>query len=396
MRYSYFSIFLFCLFICFTSKAQQYQVRSIAFEEEWETTDHHNLSLDEEGLYLSQINDAGHFQSNAIEIPFEDRLPFIALNLEWLINTEDADPIELQIRGSVDGQRWEEWETAKQDSHAPKIFGRYFSQMHLLDATFGYLQFRLTISKNASAKFRELHFHFFHPGESENSLASGLVATALPDTCVCEAPDILGRTDWCPVGNCPAIANPTFTEVSHLIVHHSATSNTANDWAAIVRSIWNTHVNAWGWSDIGYNWLIDPNGKLYEGRGQGIQGAHFCGTNSNTTGVCLLGNFQLTPPSNDAQKTLQQFLSWQSCLEGIDPLGTSFHNSSNLTLNQISGHRDGCSTECPGDSFYPLFNGIRQGVQNYIDINCSTTSTCLLYTSPSPRDRTRSRMPSSA
>ncbi|MEM8906710.1 MAG: T9SS type A sorting domain-containing protein, partial [Bacteroidota bacterium] len=76
-----------------------------------------------------------------------------------------------------------------------------------------------------------------------------------------------------------------------------------------------------------------------------------------------------------AQSTLQSFLSWQSCLAAVDPLGTALHASSALDLFHISGHRDGCNTECPGDAFYPLLAGIRQGVNKFINTNCATTST---------------------
>ncbi|MFN7929681.1 MAG: hypothetical protein U0Y68_17395 [Blastocatellia bacterium] len=55
----------------------------------------------------------------------------------------------------------------------------------------------------------------------------------------------------------------------HLLVHHTANANTATDWAAVVRAIWSFHIFTNGWSDIGYNYLIDPN-VIYEGAGAAI------------------------------------------------------------------------------------------------------------------------------
>ncbi|MBK8668457.1 MAG: N-acetylmuramoyl-L-alanine amidase [Saprospiraceae bacterium] len=70
----------------------------------------------------------------------------------------------------------------------------------------------------------------------------------------------------------------------------------------MVASIFDFHVNTNGWQDIGYNWLIDPNGVLYEGRGGGenVRGAHMCGYNNNTLGVCVMGNFVSLIPSDTA------------------------------------------------------------------------------------------------
>ncbi|MEM9820243.1 MAG: N-acetylmuramoyl-L-alanine amidase [Bacteroidota bacterium] len=373
MRY-FKSALLFAGMLFFSiTQAQEYQVHSFAFLDQWSEVVHKNLTFEAGHLQAIRNDLDGLFRSNAISIPFVARDPFIALSLEWQVKPESTLPIELQIRNSSDGQEWNAWQTIQVDPHAPESPGRFFGQMQLIDADFAFIQFQMKILPHSSVQVQQLKFHYYYPGENDAPPVG--TAPASPEACTCMTPNIIERTDWCPAGNCPTIVNPTITEVTHLIVHHSATSNTSTDWAAVVRSIWNTHVNSWGWSDIGYNWLVDPTGQLYRGRGQGIQGAHFCGTNAGTTGVCMLGNFQLTPPSNAAQQTLQAFLAWQSCLEDIDPLGNSFHNSSNLNLAHISGHRDGCSTECPGNTFYPLFNGIRQGVQNYIDLNCNSTST---------------------
>lgn len=213
--------------------------------------------------------------------------------------------------------------------------------------------------------------HLYNPGHT-GSTGSGTRPPHDRLACPCPLPAYLSRTDWCPDGNCPANPTPAFTVVTHLIVHHSAGPNTSSDWPAVVRAIWDFHVNVNGWADIGYNWLIDPDGNLYEGRGDNVLGAHFCGTNSGTMGVCMLGNFQETDPSQDALTQLEKLLAWKSCDASIDPLATAFHASSGLNLYRISGHRDGCSTECPGDHLYPLLPQLRQAVRNRIDNICSS------------------------
>jgi hypothetical protein len=223
----------------------------------------------------------------------------------------------------------------------------------------------------ATADIDSLRLHFYDPGNTP--APSGPRSTPVHDrsACPCTQPAYQGRTDWCPEGNCPTDPTPVFTVTSFLIVHHSAGSNTASDWAAIVRAIWDFHVNVNGWDDIGYNWLIDPNGVLYEGRGDNRQGAHFCGTNPGTMGVCVLGDFTNIAPQQDALSTLDSLLAWKSCDADLNPLGNGFHASSGLFLQRISGHRDGCATSCPGNAFYPLLPGIRQQVSDFIDIECT-------------------------
>lgn len=189
--------------------------------------------------------------------------------------------------------------------------------------------------------------------------------------CPCPQPGYLDRSGWCPNGDCPEHPAPELTSVDHLIVHHAASSNISGNWAGVVESIWDFHVNSNGWSDIGYNWLIDPDGIIYEGRGDDIQGAHFCGANSNTAGFCLLGNFTSELPTGPAIASLHEILAWKSCDSNLDPLGSAFHASSNKVIPTIAAHREGCATECPGETFFPTFPVLRQNVQDQINFACA-------------------------
>ncbi len=218
--------------------------------------------------------------------------------------------------------------------------------------------------------------HFFNPGETQVSISNEQESSARDIfACPCPLPEFEDRNDWCSTANCPEHPSPETTPVSHLIVHHSFTPNTSSDWAATVRSIWDSHVNGRGWSDIGYNWLIDPNGVIYQGRNDNILGAHFCSQNGRTMGVCVMGDFTSITPSTEAIESLERLLAWKSCDRDIEPLQSSFHPSSGLTLENISGHRDGCNTACPGDSFHPLLPSVRQGVVDLIEDNCATVAT---------------------
>ena len=199
--------------------------------------------------------------------------------------------------------------------------------------------------------------------------------------CTCEQPDICGRECWCPSGDCPIDTSPEPTVASHFIVHHSAGQTTSSDFAAVVRSYYDFHTGTNGWDDIGYNWLIDGNGIVYEGRGQGLQGAHFSCMNEKTIGICVIGNYENATPSAEAINALQNFIAWGSCEEDIDVLGMDFHPNSNMNLDNISGHRDGnsspnacSSTVCPGDNLYNLFPTIRDEIAALPCINDNSSN----------------------
>ena len=190
----------------------------------------------------------------------------------------------------------------------------------------------------------------------------------------CSLPDYCDRDCWCPSGNCNPQGSPQYTTPTHIIVHHSGTNySNGTDYKLVVQSYWDYHVNTHGWNDIGYNWLTDPNGVLYEGRGSGVQGAHFSCMNSHTMGVCVIGNFETATPTTETITTLEDLIAWEATDKDIDVLTHSYHSASQLDLYHISGHRDGnpspvgcpSGTLCPGANLYALLPDIRIGVSNY-------------------------------
>ncbi len=200
--------------------------------------------------------------------------------------------------------------------------------------------------------------------------------------CLCPKPNHITRIQWGTTFNLTSdiyIPPAAYTPVTHLIVHHSAGNNTSSNWSAVVASIFDFHVNTNGWQDVGYNWLIDPNGIIYEGRGGGdnVRGAHMCGYNNNTMGVCVLGNFELIEPTEDAIEALERLLAWKSCQANIDPTGSKDIVSHFGNMMTISGHQDGCRpghTACPGNFFVPKLDKLRMDTKGYIDDNCAKIS----------------------
>lgn len=234
--------------------------------------------------------------------------------------------------------------------------------------------------ENMSQKEIVVHFYFY--GTNPFSPSVEKEKSAFERTCTCQHPDFIPRVEWGQSFNLTdAIYRPpaTYTEVSHLIIHHSATANQSNNWPAVVASIFNYHANTNQWQDIGYNWLIDPEGNLYQGRGGGedVRGAHMCGYNNNTMGVCLLGTFTNTDPDPRALQALEALLAYKACQKNLDPLASDSIVSHTGFMKIISGHRDGCSpnyTECPGNKLHVLLPVLRENCVAFIRDTCGNFS----------------------
>lgn len=308
-----------------------------------------------------------------IAVPLTEVEPFLAFFVTWkpIIN---GDKGKLQVRFSDDGATFGEWMDIEKDEHLVNDDNKSVSQLIFASKDAQSIQLRMIKPLYTAVQLSKITLHFYNPGNTPQKAklsAANTQNSPLKQNCQCPQPAFQSRTDWCPNGSCPPHPSPAITIPTHLIVHHSAGTNTSNDWAAVVRSIWSLHVNGNGWSDVGYNWLIDPNGVIYEGRGDNILGAHFCGTNGQTVGTCVMGNFMTVSPNSNAINALTELMAWKSCDIGVNPIDSAFHNSSGKILPYISGHRDGCATACPGDLLYPMLPSVRTGAAAHIQTQCT-------------------------
>lgn len=300
------------------------------------------------------------------------------ITLTPIVEVESGNPagIELVLRLLQDGE-WTEWEAIPPFHEQDPADNRMVGEMQYLSPQYTHAQLKVRIPPEYGIQqVNRISLDLFDPGEIAETQPSVSEKAAQSAACPCLIPGHVDRLGWnCPDGNNPSCSSPAVIPVTHMIVHHSAGSNSLTNWPAAVLSIWNLHTITNGWCDIGYNWLIDPNGVVYEGRGGGnnVRGAHFCGTNSGTMGVCMIGTFTNVAPTAAALASLDSLLAWKACDSGLDPTSSAFHSSSGLNLNRISGHRDGCSTECPGTSFYPQLPNIRTQVETLIT-QCDITS----------------------
>lgn len=180
-------------------------------------------------------------------------------------------------------------------------------------------------------------------------------------------PRIVTRKGW---GADESLREPGFVYTSTVkaaFVHHSASGNNyaCKDAPAVLRSLYRYHVLSSGWRDIGYNFAVDKCGTVYEGRAGGISkavlGAHTLGFNTNSIGIAVLGTYTSTAPPAVAVDAVARLTAWKLGLFGRDPRakttltsggGNRYPKGKNVSMNVISGHRDGFATECPGKQLY--------------------------------------------
>jgi hypothetical protein len=202
---------------------------------------------------------------------------------------------------------------------------------------------------------------------------SQALAVPLRSPAATETPAIVPRVTW---GANESIrkAPPSYAPgVRFAMVHHTAGRNgyTRAEAAAIVRAIQVYHVQGNGWNDIGYNFLVDRFGTIYEGRYGGVDrnvvGAHSRGFNTGSTGVALLGSYGSSTPTRAALESLTKLLAWRLDVAHRDPIGMltfisggseRFGPGIPVLLRTVSGHRDSGFTECPGTRLYSRLDAI--------------------------------------
>jgi hypothetical protein len=194
---------------------------------------------------------------------------------------------------------------------------------------------------------------------------------------IANAPPIIPRLSW---GADESIRRHGPVYAPKLVVafvHHTAGTNnyTRAESAAIVRGIEIYHVEGNGWWDIGYNFLVDKYGQVFEGRYGGVDrnvnGAHTMGFNKGSVGVAVIGDYSSRRISAAAQRSLEQLLAWRLDVAHLDPLSTLTYRSGGnprfpagtpVHLRAISGHRDAYFTDCPGNTLYAQLPAIAKAV----------------------------------
>ena len=170
--------------------------------------------------------------------------------------------------------------------------------------------------------------------------------------------------------------------IKQVHVHHTATGNDyrRRDVPGLIRGMYRYHTANLGWSDIGYNFLVDRFGRTWVGRaggpGRRVRGAHTLGFNNTSTGVAVIGNFEGQPPNDEIVTAIVHLAAWKLDRNDREPDGTIvvrsrgsdlYPDGERVRLPVIDGHRDTNQTACPGVDLYDLLPRIRHRTQRRVD-----------------------------
>ena len=195
------------------------------------------------------------------------------------------------------------------------------------------------------------------PGTSEEAIELQAATTSAP------RPKIYTREQW---GADERLRDgrPSYGSISAGFVHHTVNANdySRGEVPGMIRSIYAYHTRSRGWSDIGYNFVVDKFGRIWEGRYGGVArpviGAHTLGYNEDSFAMSAIGNYETAHPSQAMLKAYGALFAWKLGLAGIDPMDRS-QNVNGDTFRAINGHRDAGSTACPGRYLYAKLPAIR-------------------------------------
>ncbi len=147
--------------------------------------------------------------------------------------------------------------------------------------------------------------------------------------------------------------------VEKIIVHHTATTSNLDNPTQAIRDIYHYHAVTRGWGDIGYNYIVDQNGRIYEGRygGEGVIGAHAGPGNHGSIGIAVLGNYEENAVSEKTLVGMSRFISKKAKMHDIDPQSSSDFRGE--VRPNVFGHRDIMGTTCPGAQLYDKLDLVR-------------------------------------
>ena len=295
---------------------------------------------------------------------------------------------ELRVRVSPDGQDWTGWQPVETlpadegpdpDSHEPAIpEGGLVPTPAVWTGAARYLQ--VDVEGAAPDDIVATVIDTLGQGRSVAARMGDAIRAAwrpAPADAVVAGPEIVSRAQW---GADESLrdGSPGYSRrIRAGFVHHTVNVNTYSqaEAPALIRGIYRYHTQSLGWDDIGYNFLVDRFGTIYEGRAGGVDrpvlGAHAGGFNTSTFGVSSLGTHTSAGPGAAALESIAQVIAWKFDLHHVDVAGSTVLTSRGssrypegqaVRLATISGHRSVSSTSCPGQALESLLPALRHRV----------------------------------
>lgn len=341
------------------------------------------MSWVEQGVFPRQ----GTYQSPA----FHASQTFNSVEIVWKGDLPTGAAANFDVRVSTDGADWSNWIGTHLDSHVRSMSDPRKFQTLVLVAGSNYVQYRVTLEPDQFGRYPTIQEVDLGCVDTSAEAQYESTPPALIDGFIIPRAgwgadeslrfDSSGKEIW----------PPQYRPIQKVIIHHTVTQNHEADPAATVRAIYYYHAVTLGWGDIGYNFLIDWHGNVYEGRygGPNVVGGHALQYNWGSLGVAITGTYSTTPPEQASLNSLVKLINDRA--KNVDPAGIGFFIDKNNVPN-ICGHRDVLSTECPGDDMYqeiPSVRGWCKGTNKPIyvvpqDLGASSAKLVSVSYSPNP------------
>jgi hypothetical protein len=189
--------------------------------------------------------------------------------------------------------------------------------------------------------------------------------TELAGSSTTPKPKIFSRAQWGADERMRDKSSLHYGKVHGGFVHHTVNANgySRGQVPSIIRGIYAYHTQSRGWSDVGYNFLVDRFGRIWEGRAGGVTrpvvGAHTLGYNEDSFAMSAIGNFETKRPSGAIVRAFGRLFAWKLGLHGVHA-GAKRVWVAKRHLHAISGHRDVGQTACPGKYLYAKIPTIRR------------------------------------
>lgn len=328
----------------------------------------------DDALTLAPGRAMGFFTSPVHRTPF----PITAAALFWTVDTSDGSGLAVEVRLSQDQATWSPWYSIYQPETQGN--GRTYGENIAIFEGARFVQVRVALNALTPTRFPHLFDLTVVLIDASNAPTPAQALAASPPAYPSAAnrPPIISRAAW---GADPAYLDwpPEYAPVQRMVLHHTVTAGGGNP-VAEVQAIYYYHAVTRGWGDIGYNYLVDPYGNIYEGRygGDDVIGAHTARWNTSALGVALLGCYDPDDcstgqtPSASALDAIAGLVAWTASRRVTDPRQqvtfSNVYGDPPLSLYRLAGHRDYSqyldgqwynATACPGDTLYAELPALR-------------------------------------
>ncbi len=338
-----------------------------------------------DSLKLSGSKKEDVFVSQVFTTPFK----FNALGPHWKSETPEGAEIKIEVRLKTK-DNWENWqEAAISDTDEGKVTevnsDQNFAELIFANENKNQIeafQYKVTLKTDNLKKtpvLKDISFNYIDSTKGpkvstvpkNNNNISKLLSEAKAAS---SSLPVISRAGWgSPDPNGTAFQGqglywpPEYQNYERTVLHHTVTSNYDPDPASTVRAIWQYHTYSRGWGDIGYNFLIDRYGNIYEGRfgGENVVGGHAYKYNYGSIGIALLGTYSAEDITPETRNSLTEFAAERMANHNINPLGTAAPYGA--WVPNMGGHREYAYydgqyknyTECPGTAFWSTIGNIR-------------------------------------